>query len=40
MRRLLESAWGAAQIAAHILLGPVLHRGRTRWGATENELPT
>ena len=38
MRKLLESAWAGAQIAFHVLLGPVLHRRRTRWGATEDEI--
>jgi hypothetical protein len=38
MRELIESAWGAAQMALHLLLGPFLHRRRTRWGATEEEL--
>lgn len=38
MRKLLESAWAAAQIGFHVLLGPVLHRRRTRWGATEDEI--
>ena len=33
----LEAAWGAAQIAAQLALGPVLHRWRTRWGATDAE---
>jgi hypothetical protein len=38
MRKLIESVWGAAQMAVHLLLGPFLHRRRTRWGATEEEL--
>ncbi|HKG92402.1 MAG TPA: hypothetical protein VKA84_10940 [Gemmatimonadaceae bacterium] len=37
MRKTLESLWGAAQMALHIALGPVLHRWRTRWGATPDE---
>jgi hypothetical protein len=38
MRTLRESIWGALQIALHIALGPVLHRWRTRWGATAEEI--
>jgi hypothetical protein len=38
VRSLLESLWGAAQIAFHIVTGPLLHRRRTRWGATADEL--
>ena len=38
MRKTLEALWGAAQMALHIALGPVLHRWRTRWGATPEEL--
>jgi hypothetical protein len=38
IRKLIESAWGAAQMAVHLLLGPFLHRRRTRWGATQEEL--
>lgn len=37
-RELLDALWGASQIAFHVALGPVLHRWRTRWGATEAEL--
>src|SRR5215212_4605652 len=37
MRKTLESLSGAAQMALHIALGPVLHRWRTRWGATPDE---
>ena len=33
-----ESAWAAMQMAMHLLLGPFLHRMRTRWGATEEEM--
>ena len=36
-RRLLEAASGAAQIAGQLALGPVLHRWRTRWGASDAE---
>jgi hypothetical protein len=36
-RKALEAAWGAAQIAGQLALGPVLHRWRTRWGATDAE---
>src|SRR5215207_10405172 len=38
MRRILDSIWGAIQIAFHLALGPVLHRWRTRWGATPEEI--
>ena len=38
MKKLRESLWGALQIALHVVLGPVLHRRRTRWGATEEEI--
>lgn len=38
MRKLFESAWGATQIALHLLFGPPLHRWRTRWGATPEEI--
>jgi hypothetical protein len=34
----LQSAWGALQIGVQLLLGPVLHRWRTRWGASPAEL--
>jgi hypothetical protein len=37
MRNLLESVWGAIQIAAHVLTGPLMHRRRARWGATDDE---
>ena len=37
MRTLLESVWGAVQIGVHIVLGPVLHRWRTRWGTVPEE---
>jgi hypothetical protein len=37
-RKALEAAGGAAQIAVHLALGPVLHRWRTRWGATDSEV--
>jgi hypothetical protein len=36
--RALDAASGALQIALQIALGPMLHRWRTRWGATEAEL--
>jgi hypothetical protein len=36
-RSLLEAAGGAAQIAGQLALGPVLHRWRARWGATDDE---
>ena len=38
MRKTLESLWAALQIGAQIALGPVLHRWRTRWGASDVEL--
>jgi hypothetical protein len=38
MRKLVDSAWAALQIGFHLLLGPVLHRRRTRWGATNEEI--
>jgi hypothetical protein len=38
MRKMAESAWAAMQMAMHLLLGPFLHRLRTRWGATEEEM--
>lgn len=38
MRKALESLWGALQIGFHLALGPVLHRRRVRWGATEDEI--
>jgi hypothetical protein len=38
MRRTLESIFGALQVGAHLLLGPVLHRWRRRWGATDGEV--
>ena len=38
IRNVLDSAWGAIQIAFHLALGPVLHRWRTRWGATDAEV--
>ena len=37
MRKLLESIVAAAQMALHLALGPVLHRWRTRWGASRFE---
>ncbi|AHG92601.1 hypothetical protein J421_5066 (plasmid) [Gemmatirosa kalamazoonensis] len=37
IRKLAESLWGAVQIATQLALGPVLHRWRTRWGATDAE---
>lgn len=33
-----ESAWAAMLMAMQLLLGPFLHRMRTRWGATEEEM--
>ena len=38
MRTLSESLWGAIQIAVHLVLWPLFHRWRTRWGATEEEI--
>ena len=38
IRDTLDAMWGATQIAFHLALGPVLHRWRTRWGATDAEL--
>jgi len=38
MVRILESLWGALQIGFHLVLGPVLHRRRTRWGAVPSEI--
>jgi hypothetical protein len=35
--RLLESVSGAVQIAAHLLLYPLLRGWRRRWGTTELE---
>ena len=37
MRKLLESVSGAVQIAANILLYPLLRGWRRRWGTTEGE---
>jgi hypothetical protein len=37
MRKLLESIVAAAQMLVHVALGPVLHRWRTRWGASRFE---
>jgi hypothetical protein len=37
MKKALESIGAAAQIGVHVLLGPVLHRWRARWGATDVE---
>jgi hypothetical protein len=37
MTEVLESLWGAFQIAIHLLLAPLLHRWRSRWGATDAE---
>jgi hypothetical protein len=34
----LPSLWGAVQIAFHLGTGPLLHRWRTRWGATADEV--
>lgn len=36
-RMLMESVCAALQIALHIVLGPVLHRWRTRWGTSPEE---
>jgi hypothetical protein len=38
MRKFFESLSGATQIALQLALGPVLHRWRTRWGATPDEI--
>jgi hypothetical protein len=38
MREMTESAWAAMLMAMQLLLGPFLHRMRTRWGATEEEM--
>jgi hypothetical protein len=38
IREILDALWGATQIAFHVALGPVLHRWRTRWGATDAEV--
>ena len=37
-RGLLEALGAAAQMALQLLLGPVLHRWRTRWGASDVEV--
>lgn len=37
MKKWFEATWGALQIFVQVLLGPVLHRFRTRWGATAVE---
>jgi hypothetical protein len=37
MHKLLDSISGAAQIAIHILLYPLLRESRRRWGSTEEE---
>jgi hypothetical protein len=34
----LETAGATAEMAVHIALGPLLHRWRTRWGATAAEV--
>lgn len=38
MRKLIESVSGAVQIAARILLYPLLRRRRRRWGTSEEEM--
>lgn len=38
MVRLFDCLCGAIQIVIHIALGPLLHRWRTRWGATDEEI--
>jgi hypothetical protein len=37
-RRYGEAAWAAAQMGLQLALGPVLHRWRTRWGASDAEV--
>jgi len=37
MHKLIESISGASQIAAHVLLYPLLRGWRRRWGSTEQE---
>jgi hypothetical protein len=37
MKQLLQSVAAAVEILVHVLLGPVLHRFRTRWGTTPVE---
>lgn len=36
--RMLDSFGAASQIAFHLALGPVLHRWRTHWGTTPDEV--
>lgn len=38
MRRFAAAASGAALMAVHLAFGPILHRWRTRWGATSFEV--
>jgi hypothetical protein len=38
MRSFFDMAWGAVQIGLHLALGPVMHRWRTRWGASAGEI--
>jgi hypothetical protein len=38
IRETLDAVWGATQIAFHLALGPLLHRWRTHWGATDDEV--
>ena len=38
IRETLDALGAASQIAFHVALGPVLHRWRTHWGATDAEV--
>lgn len=38
LRRYADATWAAAQMAGQLALGPVLHRWRTRWGASDAEV--
>ena len=38
MRRFIDMLWGVVQIGIHLALGPVMHRWRTRWGASVGEI--
>jgi hypothetical protein len=38
MVKIFDAVGGAVQIALHVVLGPFLHRWRTQWGATAEEI--
>lgn len=37
MRKRIDAVVGSVLIAIHLALGPLLHRWRTKWGATDDE---